>query len=248
MSFDCSEFEKGLLSSLDSSQTEEERLIQQAAEREARWKERRIGKITSSNLDKLFNFDKQGHVKTKAGIDYLLEVVHQQQTGEDANYTSAAAMNFGKTYEEEALMYYNKVTGNNMLSGTYGFDEIVFIDDVIDGFGDSPDGITADGKGRAEIKCPYNGANHLRNCALSAYDDSEDYFWQIVGHLLDPKAEWCDFISYDPRYPDGHENKIKIIRVTRESIQKVLDMAKDKIVYWTDLIKAGDLLTLMNEA
>lgn len=219
-----------------------------AAEREERWKKRRIGKITSSNLDKLFNFDKSGHVKTKAGIDYLLEIKHQIETGEDSEGVFAKAFEWGKAYEEEALIYYNKISGVNMLSGTVGFDDILFIDDVIDGFGDSPDGITEDGKGRLEIKCPYNGANHLRNFALNQYHDGCDYWYQMIGHMIDPRVEWCDFASYDPRYPDGHPNKIKILRIRREDVAKQIDDAKLRIARWCDMVKNGSIEQIINEA
>ena len=191
--------------------------------------------------------DKKGHVKTKAGIDYLLEIMHERQTGYDEQEAFAKAFEWGHNYEEEALTYYNRVTGNNALSGTYGFNDILFRT-PIEGFGDSPDGVTGDEVGVVEIKCPYNGANHLRNCALSGYYEGLDYFWQIMGHMIYDKVQWCDFVSYDPRYKDGDPNKIKIIRINKADVQPRIDEVITKIGYWNRLIDEGNITKIIEEA
>lgn len=236
------DFEKKLQDSVDENESEESKASAQAAERESRWKQKRIGKITSSNLDKLMNLAKDGRIKTKAGIDYLLEIQHQKDTGCDSEEVYAKAMQWGKALEEEALFYYNKMRGNNVISGTHGFDEVLFVDNVIKGFGDSPDGVTPDRKGVVEIKCPYNGSNHLRNCALQSYHDGCDYFWQCMGHMIDPQVEWCDFVSYDPRYEDGHQDKIKIIRINRADVQSKIDILAEKIKFWIECINKRSIL------
>ena len=236
------EFEKKLQDSVEENESEESKASAQAAERESRWKQKRIGKITSSNLDKLMNLTKDGRIKAKAGIDYLLEIQHQKDTGCDSEEVFAKAMQWGKALEEEALFYYNKMTGNNVISGTHGFDEVLFVDNIIEGFGDSPDGVTADRKGVVEIKCPYNGSNHLRNCALQSYHDGCDYFWQCMGHMIDPQVEWCDFVSYDPRYEDGHPDKIKIIRINRSDVQSRIDILTEKIKFWIECINNRSIL------
>ena len=236
------EFEKKLQDSVEENESEESKASAQAAERESRWKQKRIGKITSSNLDKLMNLTKDGRIKTKAGIDYLLEIQHQKDTGCDSENVYAKAMQWGKALEEEALFYYNQMTGNNVISGTHGFDEVLFVDNTIEGFGDSPDGVTTDRRGVVEIKCPYNGANHLRNCALQSYHDGCDYFWQCMGHMIDPQVEWCDFVSYDPRYEDGHPDKIKIIRINRSDVQSRIDILTEKIKFWIECINNRSIL------
>ena len=111
------EFEKKLQDSVEANESDESKASAQAAERENRWKQKRIGKITSSNLDKLMNLSKDGRIKTKAGIDYLLEIQHQKDTGCDSEEVYAKAFLWGKAFEEEALFYYNKITGNNVISG-----------------------------------------------------------------------------------------------------------------------------------
>ena len=236
------DFEQDLENKIDSEISEVASLDAQNAEKEARWKEKRIGKITSSNLNNLMELNTRGRLRLKSGIDYLLEIQHQKETGCDSENVFAQAFKWGKAFEEEALYYYNKVTGNNVISGTYGFDEVLFVDNIIEGFGDSPDGVTEDRKGVIEIKCPYNGANHLRNIALDSYHDGCDYFWQCLGHMIDPQVEWCDFVSYDPRYEDGHPNKIKIIRINRADVLGRIEMLKEKIIFWIECINNGSIL------
>ena len=226
---------------------EYEKLDEADAERVERWKAKRIGKITSSNLPDLMKLDKSGHCSQKKGIDYLLEVMHQRQTGIDAQESFAKAFEWGHLYEGEALDYYNKVTNSKVISGTYGFNEILFREPLY-GFGDSPDGVTPDGKGGVEIKNPYNAANHLRNCALTAYHDKLDYFWQMIGHMIDERVEWFDFVSYDPRYDDGHPNKIKILRINKEDVKARIDQAVNKIGWWNELIDNGDITKIIEEA
>jgi YqaJ-like viral recombinase domain. len=236
------DFEQDLENKIDSEISEVSSLEAQNAEKEDRWKEKRIGKITSSNLNNLMELNKQGRLRLKSGVDYLLEIQHQKETGCDSENVFAQAFKWGKAFEEEALYYYNKVTGNNVISGTYGFDEVLFVDNIVEGFGDSPDGVTGDRKGVVEIKCPYNGANHLRNCALDSYHDGCDYFWQCLGHMIDPQVEWCDFVSYDPRYEDGHPNKIKIIRINRADVLSRIEMLKEKIKFWIECINNRSIL------
>jgi len=68
--------------------------------------------------------------------------------------------------------------------------------------GFSPDGLVGD-NGMIEIKCPFNGANHLKHCFVTSdeYFKSEhpEYYWQIMSYLYLTGREWCDFVSFDPR-------------------------------------------------
>ena len=69
--------------------------------------------------------------------------MHQRETGCGSEEVFAKAMTWGKAHEEEALRYYSSMQ-MDIKSATYDFDEIVFVDDVLEGFGDSPDGCTDD--------------------------------------------------------------------------------------------------------
>lgn len=240
------EEEKALETKIDSAADDGLKVIINETEREERWKQRRIGKMTSSNFDNLMKVKKNGRMALKSGIDYLIEIVHQRETGVDSEYVSNANFRWGHDHEEEAHLYYKKVTGIPMFSGTNDFKDILFVDDILKGVGDSPDGRTADGKGTAEYKCPINGANHLRNMVLTSFNDTNAYFWQVMGHMLDPKVEWCDFVSFDPRYPDGHPNKIKILRTYRKDVLEPIARLTQRLKYFNDLIEEGEIEEILN--
>ena len=87
--------------------------------------------------------------------------------------------------------------------------------------GVSPDGLV--GKpGLVEIKCPASQAKRL--AALPQRAHAAEYRWQVQGQLWVAEREWCDVVSYDPRYPEGLQ--IAITRVFRdESAIKALEQA-----------------------
>ena len=89
------QYEEELVAKVKDSATEYDKAIEADLEREQRWKQRRIGKITSSMLPKLLDTNKNGTLK-KAGIDYLLEIMHQRETGCGSEEVFAKAMTWGK--------------------------------------------------------------------------------------------------------------------------------------------------------
>lgn len=185
--------------------------------REERWKQKRIGKITASKLPDLMKAGRKKEVLWgDTAINVLLAVAHERRTGvERSSIKGVKAIEWGKQYEAEALEFYRKKTGTIMRSASSDFDEILFFE-PFDGFGDSPDGVTDDFVGRAEIKCPENGAVHYEYTTIKSIAEGDDYYEQILGHMLDPRAEWCDFISYDPRSADDDPLKMHIVRVWKK--------------------------------
>ena len=208
--------------------SEEKKIQFSAAEREERWLLKRVGKITSSTLPDLMKGGKGEQAWGKTSIKVMLAVADEMISGQRRpSIKGVKALEFGHTYEEEALEYYNKVTGLIAMSGTYGFEDILFIQ-PFEGFGDSPDAYIAPA-GTAEIKCPENGAIHLDYCGIKAIHERSDYYWQFLGHLLDPAKEWCDFVSYNPRYPDEHPLKIHIVRVWKKDHAFNIELLQNRI-------------------
>jgi hypothetical protein len=211
--------------------------------REDRWKQKRIGKITASKLPNLMKSGRaKGEEWGQTAITTMFEVAHERRTGiERPSLKGVKALEWGKQYEPEALEFYKNKTGIDMRSGSFDFDDIVFVE-PFENFGDSPDGITLDGIGRAEIKCPESGAIHYDYCTITAISEKDDYYWQFLGHLLDDQAEWCDFVSYDPRSKEDDPLKMHIVRVVKmdhkfnlarlrariEKANQVIDLALEK--------------------
>ena len=101
-------------------------------------------------------------------------------------------MQWGLDHEDEARTRYEFET-------VYRVKEIGFA--WLDGFegriGCSPDGIVGDGL--VEIKCPSSKAHvdHMLDGAPKAYH------LQMQFQMLVMDAQWCDFVSYDPRMTTG---------------------------------------------
>lgn len=197
-------------------------------EREQRWLEKRVGKFTSSILPKLMTKGRKGQEWGDTSITEMLTVADELISGERRiSVKGVRALDFGNQYEAEAHLYYNKTYNINSKSGSTGFDEILFVE-PFEGFGDSPDA-DVNPDGTVEIKCPENGVNHLKYTIIRAIHDRSDYYWQILGHLLDPKKEWCDFVTYNPRYSNGHSLKIHRVRVWKKDHLFNLELLQNRI-------------------
>jgi len=76
-------------------------------------------------------------------------------------------------------------------------------------FGASPDGLVND-DGLIEIKCP-NATTHLNT--LITGKPKHEYLLQMQGQMMCTGRSWCDFVSYDDRFPPNLAYyKIRIIK------------------------------------
>ena len=114
-------------------------------------------------------------------------------------------------------------TGNTVVSNK----RYAAYDDQIGG---TPDGYI--GKdGLIEVKCPYNGGNHLQTL-LKGEIYNREYLYQIQGYLMITGRQWCDFVTYDPDLPKGLDlsiNRIERDESVIEGIGFVLDQVKKKL-------------------
>jgi hypothetical protein len=198
--------------------------------REDRWLKEKCGMFSSSICPKLMQSGRsKGEDWGKDAITILLTVAHERRTGFNRPVIRGVkSMEWGKMYEGEALEFYRNKENIDMKSGTNDFDEIVLVK-PLPGFVDSPDGITSDFIGRAEIKCHESGAIHYSTLGNSAYSESDPYYWQYMGHLLDERAEWVDHISYDPRSKDDDPFKMNVIRIYKMDHKFNLTRLKERI-------------------
>lgn len=122
-----------------------------------------------------------------------------------------------KRYTEEALSHIEMV-----------FEPFVHPDyDFVAG---TPDGLVGT-EGIIEVKCPWNPKNHLLNFVNG--HQIKQYNPQMQGYMWITSAKWCDFVSYDPRYPK--EYQIKIIRVERD--QEYIDRLAERITFLNDAVE-----------
>jgi hypothetical protein len=108
----------------------------------------------------------------------------------------------------------------------------------------STDGRVLGEKGIIEIKCPFDPIKHMKNFALTVIDMSHEYYGQIQSNIESSKADWCDFVSFDPRQSEPY--RIKVIRVFRD--QFYIDAMITRIKHADAILQGLKLGAGMDEA
>lgn len=183
-------------------------------QRTMEWHLKRLGKPTASRFGDIK--PGRGHKWSDKTASYMRELLVERLTGQ---WTEAYgnAIEWGVMYEDEARDAYQARTGVTV-------DRVDFLE--LDDIGGSPDGLIGD-DGCLEIKCPYNSGNHIDYIMGGC----GDHLPQMMGIMYLAGRQWCDFISYDPRFPE--EYRLYIERVTydpaavAEMIARVHDFAAD---------------------
>lgn len=196
------------------------------------WFLARMGKFTSSQIYRLM---KSGRGKDeyfgKVAYSYIGETVSEILTGERKDFSSKAT-EWGHRWEPSARERYEFETGRKVtLTG--------FVQDPkFDYVGGSPDGLVG-AFGQIEIKCPHSSDVHLKYLQIKSYADFESavkdngYDWQIQNNMRVVGSEWCDFVSFDPRF--DWNKQIKIFRVEKnakmwEELEERLSAATEELL------------------
>jgi len=169
-------------------------LIQGSAE----WLQARLGKITASSSQSLMAAKGLG----KGAETYALELIAEIITEEPKYVPVTWQMEHGHEYEPVAREIYelNRNVTVKQVGGIQYDDSIWY----------SPDGLVGD-DGLIEIKCP-QPLQHLRILTHDGLMD--EYYHQIQFGLYASGRAWCDWISYQPNFPD--DKSFKVIRVERD--------------------------------
>lgn len=171
------------------------------------WLKLKLGVLSASNASKIVA--KQG-TQTREG--YLFELVSQVATRAHAPI-SAAAVEWGKSFEEPARASFELTHGHSIEPAPFVFKDETFRE------GASPDGLIYDQGLGVEIKVPFNSTHHV--ASLVSDKIKPEYQWQCQFQM---RALDCDewlFCSYDPRFM---RQPLKIIPVKRDqSMQSKLE-------------------------
>lgn len=164
-----------------------------AEQRSQEWFAARAGRLTGSVAGDMVDFNKDGKTPSAKRRDLLCRLVAEQLTGvsQEDGYVNAA-MQWGIDHEPDAFDAYEAASGN--LVRRTGF---LSADDLM--VGCSLDGDVEDFTGIVELKCPKT-ATHLSYWEAGAVP--ANHMPQILHNLWVTGAQWCDFVSYDPRLPD----------------------------------------------
>ena len=177
------------------------------------WFAARLGKVTASRVADVIAKTAKGYSASRD--NYMAQLVCERLTGKPTEGFSNAAMEWGTAQEPNARAAYSAKTGELV-------EEVGFIQHpTIGNAGASPDGVV--GVGLVEIKCP-NTATHLEY-VLEGKPPSK-YITQMQWQMACTKAEWCDFVSYDPRLPEHLQ--LLVVRIPRDTgyIQMLEDEVK----------------------
>lgn len=175
----------------------------------AEWHAARCGKVTASRVADLIAKTKTGWGASRA--NYMAELVAERLTGTQAAGYSNAAMQWGTDMEPEARENYAFVSDVEV-------EQVGFVPHpTIEMAGASPDGLIGDG-GLVEIKCP-NTATHIDT--LIGQTVPAKYMTQMQWQMACTGRAWCDFVSYDPRMPEGMQVFIRRVERDEETIAQL---------------------------
>jgi hypothetical protein len=199
---------------------------QQIAEDE--WFAKRAGKFTCSRFGDLMV---SGRGKDEVFGQTALSYIYQVAAERIGSYTFSfdnSPVRWGKENERQALIEYCDRTGIEVEDVRTGTDAYTELNEFVGG---TPDGICLPGV--VEIKCPYTPQEHMRT--VHQRDVPKQYFWQVHGHMFLTGADYCDFVSFDPRIADEHFRMV-IVRVARDP--KLMDQLASRINLAIEEVKA----------
>jgi hypothetical protein len=163
-----------------------------ADQRSPEWKQARCGRLTASRAKDMLATIKSGEAAARR--DLRLQLVLERITGEpqEDGYVSAD-MQRGTDLEPRALEAYKALTGRDVEACGFVAHNSLMV-------GCSPDGVLDDFAGIVELKVPKSATHYgyLRNGGIPP-----EHRAQITHALWVTGAQYCDFLSYDPRFPEG---------------------------------------------
>ena len=175
-------------------------------QRSPEWHTIRLGKLTGSRAgDMLATVQTKGK-EAASRRNLRIELALERITGvaQERGFVTQA-MTDGIEREADALAQYQIHSGELVTS--VGFVEH---DNKLAGY--SPDGVTSDYKGFVEVKCPEQAA-HLESLSGRI---PERYMAQMTHGFWITGAEWCDFVSFHPLFPE--KLRLKVMRIQRPDL------------------------------
>ena len=190
-------------------------------QRTEEWFKARLGKVTASRIA-----DVMARTKTDYGASresYMAQLAVERITQKPTETFTNAAMQWGTDQEPNARAAYEVKTGNMV-------EEVGFIEHPrIPNSGASPDGFVDGLWGMIEIKCPETKT--VIEMLLSG-NIADKYYKQMQWQMACCDRNWCDYVVYDPRMPEGLQLIIK--RVERNEVF-IKEMEDEVIKFLSEL-------------
>ena len=206
----------------------------------AEWHEQRLGRLTMSRLKDAMTNGRGKDTIGETAYTYMYDLISEHLTGKADDHYVNDAMRWGTDNEPQARAMYCLLrdarvaqVGFVLHSGDQPWCKYV---------GGSPDGLVTaeDGSlGGVEIKCPYTSRVHLRY--LENGGVPKEYYWQVHGLMWLTKRDWWDFVSFDPRMPQGLQlfvHRELTDDIVRKEIESRAERFVTQMIIKLDKIKA----------
>lgn len=178
--------------------------------------------ITPSGFKKVLTGGRGGAKFGKTAESYAEEIV-QRMMGVELDQYVSSAMEWGIENEPFAIDLYQEQEVTEV------HEKARFTHPEYDFISGEPDGLIAD-DGLIEVKCP-NSSNHFKN--LRDGEQIDKYIYQMQGYMWITGRVWCDFVSYDPRYPEKYQLYVETV----ERDQKIIDTLEERCIeFWNELV------------
>lgn len=210
-----------------------EELIEQGTDA---WRQQRLGKATGSRIADIIAKGLSGAVSASRK-NYAAQLVIERLTETIVPGFSSEPMEWGKEKEDEARAAYAFLYADGVPVTRAGFVD----HPSIPMSGASPDSYVGT-DGLLEIKCP-NSATHIATVLGKA--PPGNYLTQIMWQMACTGRQYCDFISYDPRFPDNL--KIRVIRVPRDQ-KRIIELETEVSAFLREVSAQVEALKALGEA
>jgi len=206
--------------------------IHDISQRSDEWRQIRLGKVTGSvAADMLATIKSGGEAAGRRNLRVRLVLERITGRSQENGYQSSA-MQQGIDREPDAYAMYEALTGRLLTSSGFIEHDSLAAGCSLDGYVDGWQGII-------EIKSPIP-ATHLEYLKTGIVPG--EYLKQILHGLFITGAQWCDWLSYNPDFPEGLQ--VKLVRVQRNDAE-IADYEKKLIVFLAEVDREVQTLATM---
>lgn len=187
--------------------------IHDVEQRSEAWHALRLGRLTASRAGDMMATVQKGEAASRRNL--RVQLMLERITGRSHERgVVTGPMQDGIDREPAATAHYEAVTGT--LITTVGF---VSHNELMAGC--SPDGFVGD-DGLVSIKAPIP-ATHLEYLRTGVVP--RDYWLQILHESWLTGRRWCDWLSYQPDFPDGLKAKLVRVEISEATVKDYAEKA-----------------------
>jgi len=187
----------------------------------------RTGRITASRCSEFMSKGKGNELFGDGAKTYAKELL-MARLGIEIETPLTYAMEWGLEHEADARQIYERSRGVKC--------ELPGFVPMGDFCGCTPDGVI-DPDGLIEIKCPQEKAHFDY---LLTGEPPKKYWQQMQFQMMVMCSEWCDWMTYNPLFPDSL--KAKVVRVQRD--EDYIEEIRSRIEPFEAMIQ--DMLNRLN--